>query len=256
MAFCKFCGNEIPDGTTCTCAGAQAAAQGDNAAAAVSGGYDPAFGGDEAAAPANGVKKLLPIIIAAVAAVVVIILLFTLFSAKSQAKSALKKYVKASYNKNGAEKVISLTVPDKIIKEYKSDNKDEYKEKIEDANDMTEDMLEDYKSIKFKEVSGVKKLKKSQLKGAEYGFNSMAEMFDLDSEDFDFKVTKGYQIKYKVEYKDEDGDKETEKYTACVVKVKGDGWKVLDDTTAEDLDEAADIAEALEEAEKDSKKKK
>lgn len=224
MAFCKFCGKEIPDGGTCSCQSA-APQQVNNAApaGAEQGGFDEAV---------NKAKSNLPLIIGGVVALLVVILVIVFLAGHTGAKGAVNKYAKACTKKNGGKTIYSLTLPDEYIKELKDDDK--WNEKLDDHKDMMEDTLDDMK-ITVKDVKKGKKLKSVGLKGAEYYFE---EYYDVDVD-----VKKGYEFTVKMQYKDkEDGDKETEKEKICVVKVKGEGWKIIpmskDDL--EDLGEYAD----------------
>lgn len=206
MAFCKFCGKEIPDGTTCSCqSGANSAPAANN---------NNSNGGG---VPLDAVKKNLPMIIGGIVAFIVLICILGFIGSHTGAKGAANKYAKALTKKSGGKTVLSLTLPDDAIKDLKDD--DEWKDNIEDYNDTRESYLEDTK-IKIKSVKKGKKLSNKALKGAEkYWEKQGAE---------DPKAKKGYEFKIKMQLKN-DGEKDTVTQKICVVKFKGEGWKVIHD---------------------------
>lgn len=214
MAFCKHCGTEYPDGGSCpnpACPGAQQApAQSGNP---LDGGFNDAM---------EHVKKNKSAIIGAVIAVIVLILVIVFLGGHMGAKGAANKYAKNVFKKNGFKSVTKVTMLDDAYKEYKSDDdfdedKDAYKDGIEALKDN------DCK-FKVKSVKKSGKLKNKELKEAKKYFKSQADIYDVDD---DIEVKKGY--KYKVKVKSNiDGDKSTGTYTIWVVKVKGNGWKVID----------------------------
>lgn len=214
MAFCKHCGTEYPDGGSCpnpACPGAQQApAQSGNP---LDGGFNDAM---------EHVKKNKSAIIGAVIAVIVLIFVIVFLCGHTGAKGAANKYAKNVFKKNGFKSVTKVTMLDDAYKEYKSDDdfdedKDAYKDGIEALKDN------DCK-FKVKSVKKSGKLKNKELKEAKKYFKSQADIYDVDD---DIEVKKGY--KYKVKVKSNiDGDKSTGTYTIWVVKVKGNGWKVID----------------------------
>ena len=131
------------------------------------------------------------------------------------AKGTAKKFAKSLTKTNGAKTYYSLTLPDEYIDDLKDE--DEWDDKLEDYNDSMEDTLDDIK-IKIKKIEKKDKLSKKELKGAE-------EYFDYIY-DCSVDVTKGYEFKIKLQAND-DGDKDTTTQRICVVKVKGEGWKVI-----------------------------
>lgn len=235
MAFCKYCGKEISEGAVCDCAEAQqeaaknstpeqntesqnqfsnvaqnAQAQLNNAASKVDG-----LAGDISEnLPGNmkGNKKLV-LIAGGVVVVLILVLLISLFS--GGASSVAKKYTKAMTKKNGGKTILTYTLPDEYIDDLKDD--DEWKDKVEDYNDTMEDELDDIK-IKIKKIEKKDKLSNKELKGAEGYFDYIY--------DCEVDVKSGYEFKVKVQTND-DGDKDTETSEICVVKVKGEGWKVI-----------------------------
>jgi len=290
MAFCRFCGKQIPDGGSCDCPASKGAAEVketveneansvqekvENAAESVKNEAEKAVENVKEAADevkedaakaaekaGNGYKQLngndiakkvdglageisenLPggmknnksavYIAAGVILVLFICLLCLIFGGGP--KSAVKKYINSASDKKGGKTYYSLTLPKAAIKELKDD--DDFDEMVDDFNDMVEDAideLEDDETMpKFDKIVKKTKLKNSELKDAEGYFEAQCELYDAD--DDDIEVTKGYEMKIKTKAKDEDGDADYEKLTVCVVKLKGDGWKVIP-SSAKSLD--------------------
>ncbi|MDD7515758.1 hypothetical protein [Ruminococcus flavefaciens] len=278
MAFCRFCGKQIPDGGSCDCSASKAAAEVketaeneansvqekvENAAENVKNEAEKAVENvkeavsevkEDAEKAGNGFKQIngndiakkvdglageisenLPggmknnksavYIAAGVVLVLFICLLCLIFG--GGAKSAVKKYINSASDKRGGKTYYSLTLPKAAIKELKDD--DDFDEMVDDFNDMVEDAiyeLEDDQTMpKFDKIVKKTKLKNSDLKNAEGYFEAQCELYDAD--DDDIEVTKGYEMKVKTKAKDEDGDADYEKLIVCVVKLKGDGWKVI-----------------------------
>lgn len=171
-------------------------------------------------------NKSLVYIAAGVIAALILLLLIALCSGGGPT-STVKKYIKASSDKHGAKTMYSLTLPKRVIKELKSD--DEYEDMIDNYNDMVEDMIDDLEDKEtlpqFYKITRKEALEKSELKMAEKYFEHICDKYDADEEGI--RVTKGYEMKVKTRHKDEDGKKEHDKVTLCVVKLKGDGWKVI-----------------------------
>lgn len=227
MAFCKFCGKEIPDGAVCGCPGSQNAAQApmNQVNNQMNGGYDPGFGqvNNQGGSSASGVKDNLPKIVACVIALLVVILALVFITGNTGAKGAAKKFAKSLTKKNGGKNYYSLTLPDDKIEELKDD--DEWKDRIEDYNENIEDLRDDDYKLKVKDVKKGKKLSNKALKGAE----AYWEKIGAD----DPEAKKGYEFKIKIQAND-DGDKDTSTQEVCVVKFKGEGWKIVP-TDADEL---------------------
>ena len=282
MAFCKYCGKEIPEGGSCSCPGAiheeQAKRSNDDNKDIFSGQTeqpiediireftpDSAEEADnteeseqdimvrealnaakEAAAgikvPENGdgpaIRKSVkgPSIdleeehnfakFAAFIAAVLLIFIIIIISmaAGSGYKGTVKKYFNSRTSKHGGKTYYSLTLPNAGIEELK-DN-DTWRELIEDYNDDMEDRMDDWeKKPKFRKISRVKEMKNSEIKDAEKYFYSAAQACDADIDQEDIEIRKGYTVVYK--YKNTEGD--NEKTTVYVVRIKGEGWKVMSD---------------------------
>ena len=128
--------------------------------------------------------------------------------------------------KHGGKTYYSLTLPDEGIKELK--NEDMWRDIIEDYNDDVEDRMDDWeKKPKFRKISRVKDMKNAEIKNAEKYFCNAAEACGADIDEDDIEIKKGYSVIYR--YKKTEGD--NEKTTVYVVKIKGEGWKVMSDQT-------------------------
>ena len=172
-------------------------------------------------------NKSLVYIAAGACAALLLCLILAVCSMGGGANGTAKKYINNTYSKKGGKTFYSLMLPKAAIKELKED--DDFDDMVDDYNDNIEDLIDDLDGKatvpKFEKISRKEKMKKSQLNKAEDYFESICEMFDAD--DDDITVTQGYELKIKTKNKDEDGDVQHEKDIICVVKVKGDGWKVI-----------------------------
>lgn len=219
--------------------------QAENAAPKNQNGYKQLSGSDIAKKVdglAGGISENLPgnmknnksLVYAAAGVIVLLIVLMLLVISTMSGgpNSVVKKYAKSTTDKRGGKTYYSLTYPDDVLKEIKGDG--DYRDLIDEYNEMREDEIDylDGKATmpKFDKITRKEKLSKSQLRRAEEYFEFLCESFDVDGDDID--VTKGYEIKYRSKYKNEDGDKRNLKTTIWVVKVKGDGWKVLNSPLA------------------------
>ncbi len=214
MAFCKHCGTQYPDGGSCTnpaCPGAQQAAAPANNSA-LDGGFNEAM---------QQVKKNSGLIIGAVIAFIALILIIVFVAGHTGAKGAANKYAKNIYKKSGFKSIAKVTMLDDAYKEYKGE--DEFDDDKDDFKEFIEEMKDDDIKVKVKSVKKAGKLSGKELKAAEAYFEEQAEDYDVDD---DIDVKKGYEYKIKMKYK-EDGDSDTSTRKVCVVKVKGDGWKVI-----------------------------
>lgn len=228
MAFCKFCGKEIADGAVCDCQASQAPVN-----------NNPAVTEEASAQTATAQKDPLKTLVAAVIALLVFIFIFVFIFNSIGARGVARKYAKKVFSKHGGKSVYSLTLSDDVYKDLKGDELDDM---IDDFNDSMEDIREDTK-VKVKSVKKTGKLSNKELKGAEYLFAKNNSKYDKDLEADDFKAKKGYEFKLTYKIKDKDsGDKETTRNKICVVKFKGEGWKVLvtDADTLKSYGEKAD----------------
>lgn len=214
MAFCKHCGTEYPDGETCpnpTCPGnQQAAAPTGNP---LDGGFSEAM---------EHVKKNKSVIIGAIVAFIVLVIVIVFLGGHMGAKGAANKYAKNILKKNGFKSVTKVTMLDDAYKEYKKD--DDFDDDKDDFKESIEDMKDNDIKVKVKSVKKGKELNKKALKGAKLYFKTQAKTYDVDD---DIEVKKGYEFKIKLKGK-YDGETKSTTRKICVVKVKGNGWKVID----------------------------
>ena len=198
MAYCKNCGKKIPFLRKCDCTATEKTVK-----------------------SSKGGLAILVFFAALIIGIVI-----GIYLSGSGTKGTVKKYVKAAYSKKGGKTFYSMTMPDDAIKALKA--KDKYDDKVDAYNDMIEDMIDDMEKKetvpKFEKIISKKKLQKSELKKGEEYFERLAEKYG--AEDSDIKITKGYQIKFRTKKKDEDGDYKYEKFTICLLKVRGEGWKI------------------------------
>lgn len=172
-------------------------------------------------------NKNLVYIAAGACALLLLCLILAVCSLGGGVRGTAKKYVNNTYSKRGGKTFYSLMLPKEAIKELKDE--DDFDDMVDDFNDNIEDIIDDLDGKatvpKFDKISRKEKMKKSQLNKAEDYFESICEMFDAD--DDDIKVTQGYEVKIRTRRKDEDGDVQHDKDIICIVKVRGEGWKVI-----------------------------
>ena len=141
-------------------------------------------------------------------------------------KSTVKKYVNSATDKKGGKTFYSLSFPDTVIDALKDEDK--YEDMIDAFNESVEDRLDDLEdeetAPKFDKIIRQTKLSKSELADCEEYFADMCDDYDADD---DVSVTKGYEVKVRIKYRNEDGKKKHETEKICVVKLKGDGWKII-----------------------------
>ena len=263
MAYCKYCGKLIPEGGSCDCPAAKGESEiketavniGNAAESVKSEAAEAAREVKEAAsdtineikseaagaaqkvdAVAGEAAEKLPgkaknnkgfvYIVAGIIAALLLFLIIALCSSGGST-SAVKKYIKSSYEKRGAKTMYSLTLPKRVIRELKED--DDYDEMVDSYNDMIEDMIDDLDGKetlpKFDKITRKNPLKKSELKMAEQYFNRICDKYD--AEEGGMRVTKGYEVKVKSRYKSKSGEMEHRTDIVCVVKLRGDGWKII-----------------------------
>ena len=88
---------------------------------------------------------------------------------------------------------------------------------------MIEDLKDNNIKIEITSTKKVKKLSDEEIDYAKQYFEEIAEDYDVDA---NIKIEEGYEYRVKGKI-NEDGDKETSNSKLCVVKIKGDGWKVI-----------------------------
>ena len=252
MAFCKYCGKELEEGALCSCPGAIHEQQAKNnpditpaadddttentgtsalndninlikpSAAETPASEGPAIRKANYTAKKQDDGSFLKFSVIVAAVLIVFIIIACCLFGSSGFKGTVRKYFTSRYSKHGGKTYYSLTLPDDGIAELK-DN-DLWQELVEDYNDDVENRMDEWdKKPKFRKISKVKDMKNSELKDAEKYFLSAAEVCDADVEADDIKIKKGYAVTYK--YKNTEGD--NEKTTVYVVKIKGEGWKIM-----------------------------
>ena len=266
MAFCKYCGKQIPEGGSCDCAASKSAEEvketvekevndaKDTAEKAADTVKDTAselkekagevadkvgdslkqgatkvdgLAGELSEKLPGGMKNNKNAVYAAAAVILILIICLLCLLFGGGVKGAVKKYVNSASDKKGGKTFYSLSYPDSVIDALKDE--DEFDDLVEDFNDNVEDMLDDLEddetAPKFDKIIRQEKLKNSQIKAAEEYFEDMCEMYDAD--DDDIEISKGYEVKVRVKYRNEDGKKKHDTEKICVVKIKGDGWKII-----------------------------
>ena len=205
MAFCKFCGNEIPEGSQCSCAESQAAATAQESAAPSA---------PEAAAEKNSNKAAI-VLVAGLIVILVIIVALVSSIAGGGYKKPVSDFEKA-LNKTDGELLAECMYGDDMIDELDKDDFDKLSKSLEWLVELCE---EEYgKNVKFTiKIDDKEKISKSELKDLE-------EIY-LDSYDLDVEISKGYELEGTLKVKGKD-DKDEEDIELTVVKIKGEGWKI------------------------------
>ncbi|MCR4796183.1 MAG: hypothetical protein K5898_13645 [Ruminococcus sp.] len=277
MAFCKFCGKQIPDGGSCDCAASKAEREvkekvekevgnvqntaekaadsvadkaKDTAAELKEKAGDVAdkvgdslkqgatkvdgLAGELSEKLPGGMKNNKSAVYAAAGVILVLIICLICLIFGGGAKGTLKKFIKASSDDKGGKTILSLTLPDSAIDALKDDDK--FDKMVKQINNRIEDQIDDLEDDEtipsYEKIIRKEKLTNSQLNAAEDYFSDICEQYDADD---DIEVTKGYEFKVRLKYRDEDGKKRHETEKLCVVKIKGDGWKVIS-SSADSLD--------------------
>ncbi|MCD7811341.1 MAG: hypothetical protein LUG91_05775 [Ruminococcus sp.] len=225
MAFCKFCGKQISEGTVCDeCKANQPEAQPapevnyqspvDQAPVA---DQAPADGG----AGGNDKKKL---IVAGGIAVVAIIIIIAIISsiAGGGYKDPINDFIKG-INKADSQKVMEACFPKDWLEEMADDEDLDLKELYDELDEEYEDVLDDWEDYYGKNVKlsfdfeDKKELSSKKLSNYEDDYD--------DYYDMDVEITKGYKVSgtLTIEGKDDDDEEDIE---IIVVKIKGEGWFV------------------------------
>ena len=237
MAFCKNCGKELPENGVCDCQANETA----NAAEVKEEIKEVVNDAPKATAPnpvpeaatgaaASSDKKSLAIV--AVAGIVALILLIVIFKALFGGgyKKPIENYFKGIQKYN--DKKYYSAFPEDFAEEIEDEVDDDYDDEFEDyIDDKMLDGLEDIygKNIKFKLKFGDKKeMKKREVRLIE-------KALDVD-------VKKAYEVELEVTVKGKE-DKDTLDFVAYVGKIKGEGWKLLDEPECED--DLADLGDLM-----------
>lgn len=229
MAFCKYCGNEIAEGETCTCAESQAdknnaapaapASAPTPSAAPTDNGSEnkPSLGGLDAAK----LKNFAPVAALCAAALLVIILIVALCAGGGY-KKPLKNFAKG-INKEDAETFLSAFYSEDMI-----EDSDAYDGDFDDAVDAFDDILDtmidsledEYgKDVRLKiDIDSKKAVKSKKLKDFE-------DYYD-DNFDMDVTIKKAYKVSCTFEIEGDKDDDEMDDIDLVLIKVKGEGWKI------------------------------
>lgn len=225
MAYCEYCGKEMPKSGVCSCKLPAAP-------------FVPEIRVSTSDRKEGGIKnfvrdnKVLLIVGAALLAVIITVIVIVYNFTGS--RGAARKYAKNVFSRSGGKTYYSMTLPDKL---YDSLNGDKFDDMVDDFNDENKKAAEDYK-VKLKKIKKTEKLSKNQLNGAEKAFAQNAAKYDRSFAKASYSAKKGYI--YELTYKIKDRQtKKTKKYTkeVAAVKFNGEGWKIIDIDTDGSLEE-------------------
>ncbi len=140
---------------------------------------------------------------------------------------AANDFCEALFDADSYDIIAKLSMPDEVYEAYK--DSDDYDNDEENHIDDAEYMEDFGMEVTIKDIDQGKSLSNSALNMAEFGFEYVADEYDIDA---DVSISEGYE--YDITYKitDEDGETETETAQICLVKVDGDGWKVIPDSAS------------------------
>ncbi|MBR3759642.1 MAG: hypothetical protein IKK47_01425 [Ruminococcus sp.] len=179
------------------------------------------------AVESSGVKKVLKsdsfIEWLAVILLILILALITVLAIGSP-KRSVKKFAKALTKENGAKSYFAMVYPDEFIDNIKSK---EYTDKHASVTSW-DDELSNYKAAKKEEFNSgklkVKKIEKVSRLSTD-GVNAASNYFKTKFTVNNYHCTRGYE--YKITF-DKEGNDSTQAYNVCVVKLKTDGWKIIE----------------------------
>lgn len=222
MAFCKYCGKEIPDGSVCSCDEAQAAVAAEEKNVSNTPVPDSNITSSDEVVTGTNIDKNSIIMIAGAAAAVIVVILLCVFLFGGGYKKPLKNVVKG-FNKEDPERIVSAIFTEDMIEdsdEWDGDY-DDCIDAFEDAYDEVVDEFEDEygKNVKIKyEIDNKKAIKEKKLSDYE----------DLYDDDLDMKVEikKGYKLELTVSIEGDKDDEEFDEIELVVVKIKGEGWVI------------------------------
>lgn len=214
MAFCKFCGKEIPEGNVCDeCKASQPVPE-------VTSGDTV---GTDSPVPEGNADKKKNITVIAVAVVIVLLLIAIISSiAGGGYKDPIKDMIKG-FNKADSERLLEAFYPTDYLKDMAEDEdlklKDLYDELDDDLEDALDSLEDDYgKNVKISfDFEDKKKLSDKKISDYE-------DWYD-DYLDLDVEIKKAYKVEGTMEIKGKEND-DDEDVEFIVVKIKGEGWKV------------------------------
>lgn len=213
MAKCKKCGKEIPKGGVCSCT--------DSA---------------ENTIKEKGLKNVLKrdsFIEWTGIVVLILILGLIVLLAVGSPKHAAKRFAKSLTKEKGGKTYFSYVYPDEYIKNIKDAT---YVGKHSSVKSWDDD-VSNYRSVKEEEFSGGKlKVEKVENTGrlSTEAVNSASNYFKTKYGVQNYHCTKGYEFKITF---DKEGSDTAPSYTVCVIKLKKEGWKVIEMTPEQLIEE-------------------
>ncbi len=231
MAFCRYCGKEIAEGSVCTCPDAMKEQANTNPAPVNMGEQIQASQpetnvqyGDTAAVSDNKKQARNNLIIAGGAVVVLLLLVIIISSIAggSGYKAPLDDFV-SGFNKCNSKKVLNAVYTEDMLDDMADEEdvklKELYDEMDEELEDVYDDMEDEFgKNTKMKiKVEDKKELSDKKIKEYEENYE--------DYYDADVEIKKAYELECTISIKGKDDDDE-EEIDVVVVKIKGEGWKI------------------------------
>lgn len=214
MAKCEKCGKKISKDGVCSCTSA-----GENKSEALNVTSKKKFG--DSLIEWGGLAFFI-----------IILGVITLLAIGSPSRTA-KKFAKAVSRENGGKTYCSLAYPDEFIDNIKSD---EYIARHPSIKSWDNE-VSDYKAAKEAEFKdGKLEVKSVEKKGrlSTDAVNCASSYFKTKFSVQNYHCTRGYE--YKVTF-DKEGSDKALSYNICVVKLKNDGWKVIEMSSERLIDE-------------------
>lgn len=174
-------------------------------------------------------KSRIPMILGIIAAVLLVVLIIFIVVYFFSSKRAVKKYVKAGISIKGGKNYFSMILPDYVADQLRSDDK--WDDMIDSYNADNADIRDDFK-FTIKNITKRIKLSDEALDGAQIYFIEIAKKYDTKPVDLD--IIKGREFEIKLTRKDRESKKKTtESLVVCAVKIKGNGWKIVEISASE-----------------------
>ncbi len=213
MAKCKKCGKEIPNGGVCSCTGVNE----NKSESSKLPWFKRIFKGD-------GFIEWIAVI------VLILVLGFITMLSIGFPNHAAKKFARSLTKEKSGKTYFSMIYPDEFIKNIK----DSFYIERHPSVTSWDNELSNYKKLKKEEFSNgklkVKKVEKTSRLSTE-AVNAASNYFKTKFSVQNYHCTRGYE--YSITF-DKEGADESPIYRVCLVKLKNDGWKVIE-MTAEQL---------------------
>lgn len=224
MTFCKYCGKEIPEGATCSCAEAQAEANNNQQAlnnddAPVNPMPTSDMYTDENTADPKQAARTNLILAGGAAVILLVLILIISLIAGGGYKKPINNFVKG-INKADSERIVKSMFTEDMLEDSDVDFDDIYDEMddaLDDSLDELEDEFGDDIKVKFS-IDKKKEIKDKKLKDYE-------DFYD-DYFDANVDIKKGYKITGTLSIEGDEDDDETDDVEIIVLKIKGEGWKL------------------------------